>query len=343
MASIRLLSDAGAERAGEVVPSQAGDAEIFDAYSRAVVGAVQRVGPAVVHIEVAVPNAPRGRDRSRRPREGSGSGFLFTPDGFALTNSHVVRGATRIRVTLPDGSTHPADLVGDDPETDLAVIRIAATGLPTAELGDSSSLHPGQLVIAIGNPFGFQATVTAGVVSALGRSLRADSGRLIEGIIQTDAALNPGNSGGPLVDSRGCVVGVNTAVIAGAQGICFAIPVGTARFVIPRLIRDGRVRRSWIGVVGQSVRLSRRRVQVSHLGAERGVLVTEVAAGSPAETAGIKPRDIIVRFGETPIATADDLLRLLTDERIGVALEVVMLRDGALRTATLTPLEAERR
>ena len=289
-----------------------------------------------------MPNAPRGRDRSRprQPPGGSGSGFVFTPDGFALTNSHVVRGATRIRVTLPDGSTHPAELVGDDPETDLAVVRIGATGLPTAELGDSSKLHPGQLVVAIGNPFGFQATVTAGVVSALGRSLRADSGRLIEGIVQTDAALNPGNSGGPLVDSRGQVVGVNTAVIQGAQGICFAIPVNTARFVIPRLIRDGRVRRSWIGVVGQSVRLSRRRVQVSQLGAERGVLVTEVAPESPAETAGMKARDIVVRFGEHQIATVDDLLRLLTDERIGVSSEVVVLREGALKTLTLTPLEA---
>ena len=348
MPELRLLSDADALGAGDVVPQPSGDAELFDAYSRAVVGAVERVGPAVVHIEVAAPNAQRNRDRSRPrtprpPGGGSGSGFVFTPDGFALTNSHVVRGATRIRATLPDGSTHPAELVGDDPETDLAVIRIGAMGLPTAELGDSSQLHPGQLVVAIGNPFGFQATVTTGVVSALGRSLRAESGRLIEGIIQTDAALNPGNSGGPLVDSRGRVVGVNTAVIAGAQGICFAIPVDTARFVIPRLIRDGRVRRSWIGVVGQSVRLSRRRVQVSQLGAERGILVTEVSPGSPAETAGLKARDIIVRFGERPIATVDDLLRLLTDERIGISSEVVVLREGSLRTLTLTPREAERR
>jgi S1-C subfamily serine protease len=248
-----------------------------------------------------------------------------------------VSGARAIRATLADGTSHRAELVGDDPESDLAVIRLDAAGLACAELGDSSVLRSGQLVVAIGNPLGFQATVTAGVVSALGRSIRAQSGRLIAGIIQTDAALNPGNSGGPLVDSRGRVVGVNTAVIAGAQGICFAIPVNTARFVIPRLIRDGRVMRSYLGVVGQSVRLSRRRMQLSHLAAMGGVLVTEVSKGSPAERAGIRARDIIVQYGDSPVTTVDDLHALLTDERIGRRESVVLLREGVTRRIDVEP------
>ena len=308
------------------------DAQLFDAYSSAVIGAVERVGPTVLHLEVEL--AARGRGRARG---GTGSGFVFTPDGFALTNSHVVSGARAIRATLADGTSHRAELVGDDPESDLAVIRLDAAGLTSAELADSSALRPGQLVVAIGNPLGFQATVTTGVVSALGRSIRAQSGRLIAGIIQTDAALNPGNSGGPLVDSRGRVIGVNTAVIAGAQGICFAIPVNTARFVIPRLIRDGRVHRSYLGVVGQSVRLSRRRMQLSHLASGGGVLVTDVAVGSPAGRAGIHPRDIIVRYGESPIGSVDDLHALLTDERVGVREAVVLLREGVTRTVEVEP------
>jgi S1-C subfamily serine protease len=319
----------------------ANDAPLFDAYSQAVVGAVERIGPAVVHLDVTLASASRGAPH-RAPAAGSGSGFIFTPDGFALTNSHVVQGASSVRATLPDGTVHAAEVVGTDPDTDLAVLRLGATGLPIAELGDSAALRPGQLVVAIGNPLGFQATVTAGVVSALGRSMRAQSGRLIEGVIQTDAALNPGNSGGPLVDSRGHVVGINTAVIAGAQGICFAIPVNTARFVIPRLIRDGRVRRSWIGVAGQSIRLSRRRVQVSHLHAEGAVLVTEVTPGGPADRAGLRPRDIIVRIADTTVVGIDDLQRLLTDELIGRSTEVVVLRDGVLRVLTVTPTEGPR-
>ncbi|MDQ3949308.1 MAG: trypsin-like peptidase domain-containing protein, partial [Gemmatimonadota bacterium] len=235
---------------------------------------------------------------------------------------------------------YAAEVVGDDPDTDLAVLRLGATGLPAVELGDSAALRPGQLVIAIGNPLGFQATVTAGVVSALGRSMRAQSGRLIEGIIQTDASLNPGNSGGPLVDSRGRVVGINTAVIAGAQGICFAVPVNTARFVIPRLIREGRVRRSWIGIAGQSIRLSRRRVRLSQLHAEGAVLVTEVTPGGPADRAGLRPRDIIVRIGETTVVGVDDLQRVLTDEMIGRRTDVVVLRDGALTTLAVVPAES---
>jgi S1-C subfamily serine protease len=316
----------------------AGDGPLFDAYSDAVVRAVERIGPAVVHLELAL---GRGR-RAGAPgatAAGSGSGFIFTPDGFALTNSHVVHGATVVRATLPDGAQYAAEVVGDDPDTDLAVLRLAGTGLPTADLGDSAALRPGQLVIAIGNPLGFQATVTAGVVSALGRSMRSQSGRLIEGIIQTDAALNAGNSGGPLVDSAGRVVGINTAVIAGAQGICFAVPVNTARFVIPRLIRDGRVRRSWIGIAGQSIRLSRRRVQLSQLHAEGAVLVTEVTPDGPADRAGLQPRDIIVRFGDTTVVGVDDLQRVLTDELIGRSTDLVVLRDGRLTTVAVVPAE----
>jgi S1-C subfamily serine protease len=316
------------------------DGALLDAYSTAVVSAVERVGPSVVHLAVRM----RGTRERRRwtPAQGSGSGFVFAPDGFVLTNSHVVHGAAAIRCTLPDGATYPAELVGDDPETDLAVVRIDAPSLVAAPLGDSSGLKPGQLVIAIGNPLGFQATVTAGVVSALGRSMRSQSGRLIDGIIQTDAALNPGNSGGPLVSSRGEVIGVNTAVIAGAQGICFAIPVNTARFVIPRLIRDGRVRRSYIGVVGQTVRLSRRRVQVNQLAGESGVLVTGVEPGSPADRAGLQPRDIIIALAGSVVTGIDDLQRLLTEERIGERTEVVVLRDGLRRTLPVTPAESPR-
>jgi S1-C subfamily serine protease len=315
-----------------------GDGLLFDAYSEAVVGAVERTGPAVMHLDVTLGRGNRSVARGAPPT-GSGSGFIFTPDGFALTNSHVVHGTTSLRATLPDGSQYAVEVVGDDPDTDLAVIRLGATGLPAVELGDSAALRPGQLVIAIGNPLGFQATVTAGVVSALGRSMRAQSGRLIEGIIQTDAALNPGNSGGPLVDSRGRVIGINMAVIAGAQGICFAVPVNTARFVIPRLIREGRVRRSWIGIAGQSIRLSRRRVQLSHLNAEGAVLVTEVTSSSPADRAGLQPRDIIVQIGDTDVVSVDDLQRMLTDELIGRSMQVVVLRDGALRTIAVVPAE----
>jgi len=335
---LKLVSDP----AGAPIAPGAGqslhEGPLFDAYSQAVVRAVEHTGPAVLHLDVALTRARRGG----RPFAGSGSGLIFTPDGFALTNSHVIAGAAVIRATLPDGATYTAEVVGDDPDTDLAVLRLAGTALPVAQLGDSSGLRPGQLVVAIGNPLGFQATVTAGVVSALGRSMRAQSGRLMEGIIQTDAALNPGNSGGPLVDSRGRVVGINTAVIAGAQGICFAVPVNTAHFVIPRLIRDGHVRRSWIGIAGQTIRLSRRRVQLNHLHGATAVLVTEVVPGSPAERAGLHARDLIVRVGELTVDGIDDLQRILTDEMIGRTVAMVVLRDGALTTLAVVPAEGQR-
>ncbi len=280
------------------------DDALLDAYSRAVVGAADRVSPSVVNIET---------------ERGSGSGFIFAPDGFILTNSHVVHEGGRIEVGLLDGRRFRAGLVGDDPGTDLAVIRIDAPALSAVRLGDSQKIRVGQLVIAIGNPLGFQCTVTAGVVSALGRSLRSLSGRLIDSVIQTDAALNPGNSGGPLVTSRGEVVGVNTAVISAAQGICFAIGINTAKFVVAGLMKYGRVRRSYIGVGGQDVRLLRRVVRFHNLPAETGVMIVSVEADSPASRAGLRTGDIILGFGGLPVPGIDELHRLLTEEKVGMA------------------------
>lgn len=301
------------------------DFELLDGYSRAVVSAVQRVGPAVVHIQVR-----QGRG------EGAGSGFVFTPDGFILTNSHVVHGAAEVHVSGPAGERFAAELAGDDPDTDLAVIR-CAQGMPSAPLGTSRKLVVGQMVVAIGNPLGFQHTVTAGVVSALGRTMRSRSGRLIDGVIQTDAALNPGNSGGPLVDSRGQVIGVNTATIMGAQGICFAIGADTAEFVASRLIRDGKIRRSYIGVTGQAVGMHRRLVRYYELPSESGLLLLNVVPGSPAQRAGLRERDVIVRFAGHVVASVDDLHRLLTDQRSGTACEVEVVRGTELLKMTVIP------
>jgi S1-C subfamily serine protease len=319
------------------------DAGLLDAYSTAVIGAVERVGPSVVHLEVWAPNTGGQRRQRRREPEGeaapagSGSGFVFTPDGFLLTNSHVVERATRVRATFADGASYLADIVGCDPDTDLAVLRVSAPSLVAAKLGDSSSLRPGQVVIAIGNPLGYSSTVTSGVVSALGRTMRAQSGRVIDAVIQTDAALNPGNSGGPLVDSRGEVVGINTAIISGAQGICFAVPVNTAHLVIPQLISDGRVRRATIGVAGQSIQLSRRRVQLNHLAAAGAVLVTGVVPRSPAEYAGVRARDIIIGFADSVVTSIDDLQRLLTRERIDRASSITVLREGVQVQLAIIP------
>lgn len=311
------------------------DSELLDAYSQAVVSVVDRIGPAVVRIDArgGTPT-PRGREAG-----GSGSGFVFASDGLILTNSHVVSGATRPSVTLPDGQQIRADLIGADPDTDLAVLRISAADLVAAPLGDSAAIRPGQLAIAIGNPFGFQHTVTAGVVSALGRSLRTRNGRVIENLVQTDAALNPGNSGGPLVTSQGLVIGVNTAVIMGGQGIAFAIPVNTARWVIAALLRDGRVRRSHLGVAGQEGPIPRRLVREHRLTQDRGVLVTSVAAGGPADESGVRSGDVILDFGGTAIKGVDDLQRLLTADFIGVPVPVRVLRDGAPRRLVVTPRE----
>ncbi|HYR51333.1 MAG TPA: trypsin-like peptidase domain-containing protein [Candidatus Dormibacteraeota bacterium] len=302
------------------------DTILLDAYSQAVVDAVGRVSPSVVNIETRRP-APKGRE-SRDPRGlgGSASGFLFTPDGFILTNSHVVNGAESIQVTRDDGQVREATLIGDDPETDLAVVRIGPDSLTPATLGDSAAIRVGQVAIAIGNPYGFQTTVTAGVVSALGRSLRAQSGRLIDNIIQTDAALNPGNSGGPLVDSHGDVIGVNTAVILPAQGICFAIAINTAKFVASRLIRDGKVTRSYIGVGGQTVPVARRVARFHQLPVESGVLVVSLEQGGPAAKAGVRLGDRIVAFNGQPVSGIDALQLLLTEQQVGVPSKITVLR-----------------
>ena len=317
------------------------DAELLDAYSRTVSGVVEHIAPAVVSVEVH----HRRRTASPRDTQGAGSGFVFTPDGFILTNSHVAQGATRTDVAFPDGRRMRAELVGDDPDTDLAVLRVDAASQIVAPLGDSGALRVGQVVIAIGNPLGFQSTVTAGVVSALGRSFRSVSGRLIDNVIQTDAALNPGNSGGPLLDSRGNVVGVNTAVILPAQGICFAVAVNTVKLVVPQLIAFGHVRRARIGVGGQNVSLPRLAVRAHRLIQPSGVLITTIEPGSPAARAGLQPGDIIVAFDGQPVHGIDDLHRLLTGERIGAATTVAAVRKAerlelqitAAETAQITP------
>jgi len=307
----------------------AAEEALLDAYSRAVIGASERASPSVVNLEVQQRADRRSMD-ARRPRsaQGSGSGFLFTSDGFILTNSHVVHDTVAIEATLSDGLRLEAALIGDDPETDLAVVKVDAPSLlPAAALGDSRSLRPGQLVIAIGNPYGFQCTVTAGVVSALGRSLRASSGRLIDGVIQTDAALNPGNSGGPLVDSLGDVVGINTAVIAGSQGICFAIPVNAAKWVASELIRHGRVRRAYLGIAAQTATLDRR-LQLRHqlTGQAAAVAVTEVQPDSAAENAGLLPGDLIVTAGGRSTTSLDDLQLVLGQHPLGETLLIEALR-----------------
>jgi S1-C subfamily serine protease len=302
------------------------DATLLDAYSRAVIDAVERVGPAVGRIDA-------GR--------GQGSGFVFTPDGFVLTNHHVIERAKRIGVSLPDGRSFDAELVGGDAHTDLAVLRIAiAPGgppLPWAGFGDSRAVRVGQIAIAIGNPYGFQHSVTSGIVSALGRSLRARSGRLMDDIVQSDAALNPGNSGGPLVTTGGAVIGVNTAMIQGAQSLSFAIASNTARMVAATLIRDGRVRRSVLGVAGQSVGVPRSAARAAGLVGASGVMVQSTEKGSPAETAGLRQADIIIGFAGEPVAGIDDLHRLLTADRAGVPAPLVVLRRGERRQLVVVP------
>lgn len=319
------------------------DEEILDAYSKAVVSASEKVIPAVVNINVRqlLNDRPAVHPRMSQQMIGSGSGFIFTPDGFILTNSHVVHNAGQIEVTLSDGRRFSADMIGDDPDTDLAVIRIQAPDLAYARLGDSQSIRVGQLVIAIGNPYGFQCTVTAGVVSALGRSLRSRSGRLIDSIIQTDAALNPGNSGGPLVNSRGEVIGVNTAIIQGAQGLCFAIAVDTVKFVATRLIKDGKIRRGYIGVAGQSIFLHRRLVLFHNLPAESGVLVIAVEDNSPAQRAGLREGDVIIGLDDQPVQSVDDLHKLLSEHRIGVESQLNIIRRSEKLVLEIVPEESK--
>jgi len=313
------------------------DATLLDEYSRTVVGAVDRVAPSVVNINVKQrANTHRGSPEVG----GSGSGFIIAPDGFILTNSHVVHQATALTVNLPDGREYPGQLVGDDPDTDLAVIRIDAPNLGHVRLADSEQLRVGQIVIAIGNPLGFQASVTTGVISALGRSMRAQSGRLIDNIIQTDAALNPGNSGGPLVNAAGEVIGVNTAMIRPAQGICFAIGSNTARFVAGWLIKDGRIRRSFIGVAGQNVPVHRRIVRFYNLPRETAVLVVSVEKESPAAKAGLREGDLIVAFNGESIGSIHELHKRLMVEQIGVESKIVIVRHTEKLELSIVPGES---
>jgi S1-C subfamily serine protease len=308
------------------------DQALLDAYSRAVIDVVERVGPAVVRLDVT-------SDQERR-RGGTGSGVIVAPDGLVLTNSHVVGGAARVSATTVDGRSLTARVVGDDPDTDLALVRVdAPVTLPAAPLGNSKLLKRGQLVIAIGNPLGFESTVTTGVVSALGRSLRARSGRLIDDVIQTDAALNPGNSGGPLVSSHGEVVGINTAVIMGAQGICFAVASNTASFVLGELVRHGRVRRAHIGIAAQQFALSRRRRHAAGLTQESAVMVASIEPGSPAERAGLNAGDVILALDGVAITGADDLIRVLAGDKIGRTVELEVLHNGSRRVLSLVPQE----
>lgn len=320
-------TEAGAEAAHE--------AAALDAYSDIVVSVAEKLSPSVVSIE-----ARRSQRESAQAREqaAAGSGTIITPDGFILTNSHVVHTARGLKVDLQGGSSYKGTLVGEDPATDLAVVRINGTGLPAAQLGDSAGLRVGQLVVAIGHPLGFRATVTAGVISALGRSLRGTTGRLIENIIQTDAALNPGSSGGPLADSRSKVVGVNTAIIQFAQGLCFSIPSNTAKWVAGELIKEGRVVRGYIGISGQVDVVSPQAVSHYGLPANTGVVILSVESDGPAYAAGLRRGDIIIAFGDKTVASFDDLHKLLTREMIGHRVPVAFLRGQSLMQTELSPV-----
>ena len=341
--ALRLVLNKNTQNPTSSQPVGPSDDGLLDAYSAAVTSAAEAVSPSVVNIEVRHSLDSRSPSPGGRPaeRRGSGSGFVFTPDGFILTNSHVVHGANKLGVALSDGRSFDARLIGEDPDTDLAVIRINGDNLVPAALGDSRSIRVGQLVVAIGNPYGFQCTVTAGVVSALGRSLRSQSGRLIDDVIQTDAALNPGNSGGPLVTSRGEVIGVNTAVIMPAQGLCFATAVNTAKRVAGLLIRNGKIRRGQIGVAGQNVMLHRRQVLLHNLTVSSGVLVVSLEPNGPAHHTGLREGDVIVAYGNHPVASIDDLHRLLTEEQVGVKVGLTVLRGNEKIILDVLPEESK--
>lgn len=311
-----------------LAPDPLGDE--LDPYSARVVHVAERVSPAVIHVI--------GQRADGRPA-GQGSGVLFTPDGYALTNSHVVEGAARLEAAMTDGSRHAAELVGHDVHTDTALLRIGGTGHPHAELGSSARLRVGQLVVALGNPFGFQCTVTAGIVSALGRTLRARSGRLIDSVVQSDAPLNPGNSGGPLVDGAGRVIGINTAIIAAGQGICFAIGIDTAIDVATRIMQEGRVRRAYLGIAAQTVPLDRRLSRAHGLAQRSAAMVTELRAGAPGEAAGLRRGDVITALDGVPVSGTDDLHRLLDGGRIGQRIGIEVLRGARMDRLTVTPGE----
>ena len=327
---LRLVLDER-ETAATAQPHGGDDAPLLDAYSNAVSGAVERVAPAVVHLEI---------EQADTGRHGTGSGFAFTPDGLLLTNSHVVHKARRIRATFADGLSREADIIGEDPDTDIAVIRIGANDLHPVRFGSSRRLRVGQIAIAIGNPLGFQHTVTAGVISALGRSLRAQTGRMIDDVLQTDASLNPGNSGGPLVDSSGEVIGVNTAIIPMAQGICFATAIDTVKWVVVQLLREGKVRRGYLGIAGANVPLPRRIARHFALEQTRAVRVESCDENGPAGRAGVEPGDLVVSFDHASVAGIDDVHRLLTAERIGKPASLVVLRRATRHEFTVTPVEA---
>jgi S1-C subfamily serine protease len=335
------------------------DQELLDAYSRAVIGAAEKVSPSVVNVDVhRKVNGRLGRSQTYGDVQGKGSGFIFTEDGFILTNSHVVHGATSLEVSLSDSRRFPAKIIGDDPYTDLAVIKIDATELIPATIGDSTSIKVGQLVIAIGNPYGFECTITSGVVSAVGRSLRAEAGRLIDEVIQTDAALNPGNSGGPLITSRGEVVGVNTAMIAPAHGICFAIPSNKARFIASKLMEHGKIRRGYIGIagedlspegmpmptVGQNKAPSEKEITPSEKALEKkGVLVIVVEKEGPADRAGVQKGDVITSLDDQKIENVDDLHKALSKEKIGIKSSLFILRNEGIFSIEVTPEELKTR
>ncbi|MCW5922776.1 MAG: trypsin-like peptidase domain-containing protein [Saprospiraceae bacterium] len=317
------------------------DDYLLDAYSQTVTGVARRVSSGVVHLKVQKPTPQNRRQQQQMPPggAGTGSGFVISSDGFVVTNSHVVNGATQIEASLPDGRSFHARVVGDDPATDVAVVKIDGDNLATLSFGESDRLQVGQIAIAIGNPYGFQYSVTAGVVSALGRTLRSQNGRLIDDVIQTDASLNPGNSGGPLVDSFGNVIGVNTAVILPAQGLCFAVAANLAKFVVGKLILEGRVRRGYLGIAAQAVPLPSKWTQTLELPTKGGIQIQNVEADGPANNAGLKAGDIIVQFEGKPIDSIDELHKALDETTIGRRSSLWVLRDGSLKSVAVTPGE----
>lgn len=313
------------------------DAGLLDAYSQTVSGVARRVSSAVVHLKVGKPQKVQKQQQNNNA--GTGSGFVISTDGFIVTNSHVVNGATTIEANLPDGRSFHARVVGDDPATDLAVVKIDGENLATLAFGNSETLQVGQIAIAIGNPYGFQYSVTAGVVSALGRTLRSQSGRLIDDVIQTDAALNPGNSGGPLVDSFGNVIGVNTAVILPAQGLCFAVASNLAQFVVGKLILEGRVRRGYLGIGAQAVPLPPKITSTLQLPTRGGILIQSVENDGPAAKAELRGGDVIVQFEGKPLESIDTLHQMLNENTIGRELSLWVLRDSSLKQVSVVPGE----